>query len=61
MGNAALRVAVDVDRGVLPLLVLEVHNHLLCFVDIECEVIFPTPNSEGPHLFPLGRLVVVGN
>jgi hypothetical protein len=25
----------DVDRGVLPLLFPEVHNHLLCFVDIE--------------------------
>ena len=25
----------DVDRGVLPLLFPEVHDHLLCFVDIE--------------------------
>ena len=41
---------VDVDRGVLPLLFPEVHSHLLCFVDIE-----------GPHLLPVGRLVVVGN
>nr|AAM55226.1 CA protein [Schistosoma japonicum] len=52
---------VDVDRGVLPLLFPEVHNHLLCFVDVECEVIFLTPHSEGPHLLPVGRLVVVGN
>ena len=51
---------VDVDRGVLPLLFPEVHNHLLCFVDVECEVIFLTPPSEGPHLLPVGRLVVVG-
>ena len=29
---------VDVDTEVLP----EVHNHLLCFVDVECEVIFLT-------------------
>ena len=26
---------VDVDRGVLPLLFPEVHDHLLCFVDVE--------------------------
>ena len=51
----------DVDRRVLPLLFPEVHNHLLCFVDVECEVIFLTPHSEGPHLLPVGRLVVVGN
>ena len=30
---------VDVDRELLPLLFPEVHDHLLCFVDIECEVI----------------------
>ena len=52
---------VDVDRGLLPLLFREVHEHLLCFVDIECKVIFLTPHSEGPHLLPVGRLVVVGN
>ena len=52
---------VNVDRGVLPLLFPEVHDHLLCFVDIELEVIFLTPHSEGPHLLPVGRLVVVGN
>ena len=46
----------DVDRGVP-----EVHNHLLCFVDVECEVIFLTPHSEGPHLLPVGCLVIVGN
>jgi hypothetical protein len=49
-----------VDSGVLPLLFPEVHDHL-CFVDIEFEVIFLTSNSEGPHLLPVGRLVVVGN
>ena len=52
---------VDVDRGVLPLLFPKVHDHLLCLVDVECEVIFLTPHSEGPHLLPVGRLVVVGN
>ena len=51
---------VDEDRGLLPLLFPEVNDHFLCFVDIECEVIFLTPHSEGPHL-PVGRLVVVGN
>ena len=45
----------------LPLLVSEVHNHLLCFVDVECEVIFLTPHSEGPHLLAVGRLVDFGN
>ena len=30
---------IDVDRGVLPLLFPEVDDHLLCFVDVECEVI----------------------
>ena len=52
---------VDVDRGVLPLLFPQVHNHLLSFVDVECEVIFLTPHSEGPHLLPVGRLIVIGN
>ena len=47
--------------GLLPLLFPEVHDHLLCFVDVECEVIFLTSHSEGPHLLPVGRLVVVGN
>jgi hypothetical protein len=47
----------------LPLLFPEVYDHLLCFVDVECEceVIFLTPNSEGPHLLPVGLLVVIGN
>ena len=29
---------VDVNRGLFPLLFPEVHDHLLCFVDIEYEV-----------------------
>ena len=33
----------------------EVHDHLLCFVDVECEVIFLTPHSEGPHLLAVGN------
>ena len=53
-------VPVDVDRGVLPLLFPEVQAHLLCFVDVECEVIFLTPHSEGPHLLPVGCLIVGG-
>ena len=52
---------VDVESGVLPLLFPEVHGHLLSFADIETEVIFLTPHSEGPHLLPVGCLVVVGN
>ena len=47
--------------GLLPLLFPEVHDHLLCFDDVECEVIFLTPHSEGPNLIHVGRLVVVGN
>jgi hypothetical protein len=31
---------IDVDRGVLPLLFPEVHNHLFSFVDVECAVTF---------------------
>ena len=47
----------------LPLLFPEIHDHLLCFVDVEVqgEVIFLTPHSEGPHFLPVGRLVIVGN
>ena len=45
----------------LPLLFPEVHDHLLSFVDVECEVNFLTPHSKGPHPLPVGRLVVVGN
>ena len=52
---------VDVDKGMLPLLFPDVHDHLLCFVDVEWEVIFLTPPSEGPHLLPVGCLVVFGN
>ena len=48
---------INVNRGLLPLLFAEVHNHLLYFVDVECEVIFLTPHSEGP----VGCLGVVGN
>ena len=52
---------IDVVSGVLPLLFPEVHDHLHCFVDVECEFIFLTPHTEGPHLLPVGRLIVVGN
>ena len=41
---------VNVDRGVLPLLFPEVHDQLLCFVDIEGEVIFLAPLCQSPHL-----------
>ena len=37
-------------QRVLPLLLPEVHDHLLCFVDVECEVIVLTPHSQSPHL-----------
>ena len=40
---------IEYSTEVLPLLFPEVHNHLLCFVNNECEVIFLTPHSEGPH------------
>ena len=52
---------VDVDSGLLPLLFPELYYHLLCFVDVECEIIFLTLHSEGLYLLPVGRLVVVGN
>ena len=53
------RGTVDVDRGVLPLLFPEVHNQLLYFADVE--VIFLAPLHQGPHLLPVGILVIVGN
>ena len=49
----------DVDRGVLPPLSTEVHDQLLCFVDVEGEVIFLAPLRQGSHLLPVGCLVVV--
>ena len=52
---------VDVDRGVLPLLFPEVHDQLLYFVDIEREVIILEPHSQGPHVLPVGCLVIIGN
>ena len=52
---------IDVDRGVLPLLFPEDHNHLLCLVAVEGEVVFLKPHSECHHLLPVGCLVVVGN
>ena len=47
----------DVDRGVLPLLVPEVHNQLLSFVEGEVTW-YHTPS---PDLLPVGCLIVVGN
>jgi hypothetical protein len=43
---------VYVDRGVLPLWFPEVHDQLLCFVDVEGEAIFLASLSQG---------VIVGN
>ena len=50
---------VDVAGGVLPLLSPEVHDQLLCFVGVEGEVIFQAPLCQGPHLLPVGRLIIV--
>lgn len=47
--------------GVCSLLFSEVHNLLLCFVDVEGEVIFLAPLYQGPHLLPEGGLDIVGN
>ena len=52
---------VNVDGGVRSLLSPEVHDQLLCFVDVEGEVIFLAPLSQGHHLLPVGCLVIVGN
>uniref|UniRef100_A0AAZ3S415 Uncharacterized protein n=1 Tax=Oncorhynchus tshawytscha TaxID=74940 RepID=A0AAZ3S415_ONCTS len=52
---------VDVDTGVLHLLFPEVHDQLLRFVDIEGDVIFLAPVRQGPHLLPVGCLIIVGN
>ena len=45
----------------LPLLSADVHDQLLLFVDVEGEVIFLAPFHQGPHLLPLGCLIIVGN
>jgi hypothetical protein len=50
-----------VDRGVLLLLFSEVHDQLLHVVDVEGEVIFLASLCQGPHLLPVGCLVIVGN
>ena len=50
---------VNVDGGVLPL--LSVHDQLLCFVDVEGEVIFLASHRQGPHLLPVGYLVIAVN
>ena len=52
---------VDVDGVVLLQLSPEVHDQLLCVVDVEGEVIFLASLRQGPHLLPVGCLVVVGN
>ena len=51
---------VNVDRGLLPLL-FNVHDQRLRFVDVEGVVIFLAPLRQGPHLLPVGCLVIVGN
>ena len=53
--------SVAVDGGVLSLLSSVVHDQLLHFVDMEGEVIFLARLRQGPHLLPVGRLIVVGN
>jgi hypothetical protein len=45
--------------GVFSLLFPDVHDQLLCFVDVEGEVIFLTPLHQGPHLIPVGCLVIL--
>ena len=50
-----------VDEGMLPLLSPEVKDQLLNFVDVEREVIFLVALRQGPHLLPVGCLVIVGN
>jgi hypothetical protein len=52
--------SINLDGGVLPLPSPEVHDQLLLFVDIEGEVIFLAPLRQGPHLLPVGSLIVVG-
>ena len=37
------------------------HDQVLCFVDVEGEVIFLAPLHQGPHLLPVDCLVVVDN
>ena len=39
----------------------EVHNPLLCFVDVEGEVVYLAPPRQSAYLLPVGCLVIVGN
>ena len=39
----------------------EVHNQLLCFADIKGEVVYLAPHHPSVYIFPVGRLVVVGD
>jgi hypothetical protein len=39
----------------------QVHDQLLRFVDIERDIIFLSQIHQGPHLLPVGCLIIVGN
>ena len=45
---------VDVDWGVFPPLLAEVNNQLLCFADVEGEVVVLAPQCQFIYLFPIG-------
>ena len=47
------------DGGVLSLLFPVVHDQLLRFIDVEGEVIFLAPLSQGTHLLPVGSSLLV--
>ncbi len=53
---------IDVKGGIsFSLLLPVVHYQLLCFADIEMEVVVPAPRCQGSDLLSVGRLVIVGN
>ena len=51
---------VDVDWAVFPPLLPEVKNQLLCFADVQGEVVILAPQCPFTYLLPIGWLIVVG-
>ena len=51
---------VDEDGGVHNLVPPEVHNQLICFADVEREVVYLASHCQSAYLLPVGCLVVVG-
>ena len=51
---------VDVDQGLFPPLLPEVNNQLLCFAEVEEEVVVMTPQCHFTYFLPIGCRIIVG-